>query len=63
MEIGIEQLKCGECGEAKHCLYLRLNGEIIAECVKCKSQSEIVIIQPEIKIRNNSGMGTLCVFS
>lgn len=63
METKIEELKCGQCGESKHELYLRPNGEIIAKCISCKSQSEIIITKPEIKIRNNSGLGTLCVFS
>jgi len=62
MELKLEELKCGQCGEPKHYLYLRNNGEIITECINCKSQSEIVISEPKIKIRNNSGLGTLCVF-
>jgi len=62
MELKLEELKCGQCGEHKHYLYLRDNGEIITECINCKSQSEIVISEPKIKIRNNSGLGTLCVF-
>jgi len=62
MEIKLEELKCGECGNEKHKLYLRPNGEIITECCKCKCQSEIIVTKPEIKIRNNFGSGTLCVF-
>lgn len=62
MELDLKQLKCGECGEDKHKLYLRKNGEVIAECTKCFSQSEIVITEPKIRIRNNYGSGTLCVF-
>jgi len=63
METKIEQLKCGECGEEKHKLYLRPSGEIITECVKCKSQSVIKITEPKITISNNFGGGTLCVFN
>jgi hypothetical protein len=62
IETGLQQLRCGECGETKHNLFIRRNGEIIAECIKCKSQSEIVITEPKIIIRNNSGNGTLCQF-
>jgi NAD-dependent SIR2 family protein deacetylase len=62
METDIKQLRCGECGETKHELYIRANGEIIAECCKCKSQSEIIINKPEIIIHHNAGNGTLCVF-
>lgn len=61
MELDIQQLRCGQCGELKHVLYLRPNGEIITECITCKSQSEIVITKPKIEIRNNEGMGRLCV--
>jgi len=62
MKTEIEQLKCGGCGEEKHLLYQRENGEIIAECIKCQSTSQIIVTQPEIKIYNNSGQGTLCIF-
>lgn len=62
METNIEQLKCGECAEKRHELYLKPNGEIIAECIKCKSQSVITLTSPEIMIKHNSGDGTLCVF-
>jgi hypothetical protein len=62
METNVKQLLCGECGERKHELYVRPNGEIIAECCKCKSTSEIKVTKPKITIGNNSGKGTLCVF-
>lgn len=62
METNIEQLKCGECGEENHKIYTRPNGELITECVKCKSQTEIVVTAPKIMLRNNSGSGTLCNF-
>jgi len=62
-ETGLQQLRCGECGETKHNLFIRLNGEIIAECIKCKSQSEIVITEPKIVIKNNAGSGTLYPFT
>jgi len=61
METNLEQLRCGECGESQHKLYVRRNGEIIAECIKCGSQSEIVVCS-KIIIKHNSGGGTLCVF-
>ncbi len=62
METKIEQLVCGECGESKHLLYIRSTGEIITECISCRSQSEITVTKPEILIDNLSGSGTLCVF-
>lgn len=63
METNVKQLKCGECGESRHKLFIRENGEIIAECIECGSTSEIKIVEkPKIKIQNLSGDGTLCVF-
>ena len=62
METDIKQLRCGECGGTEHELFIRPNGEIIAQCITCLSQSEIVISKPKICIKNNSGKGTLCVF-
>ena len=62
METKLEQLSCGECGEIRHNLYLRPNGEVVVECTKCKSQSEIIIPPTKIEIRNNAGYGTLTVF-
>jgi uncharacterized Zn finger protein len=60
METNVEQLKCGGCGTEKHLVYQRKNGEIILECVKCGSTSEIKFTQPKIVIRNVSGYGTIC---
>ena len=62
IETNLQQLRCGECGEVKHNLFIRPNGEIIAECTKCKSQSEIIFTKPKIEIRNYAGGGTLCIF-
>ena len=62
METKLEALRCGGCGHTCHKLYIRLNGEIIVECIQCGSQSEITTNKPEIKIRNLKGGGTLCVF-
>lgn len=62
METNLQQLKCGQCSEEKHLLYLRQNGEIIAECIKCKSTSEIVVTKPKIVIGHVDGDGGLCVF-
>lgn len=62
METNIEQLKCGQCGGENHKVYTRPNGELITECCNCKSQTEIVITQPKIILRNISGGGTLCNF-
>jgi len=62
METNIQQLKCGSCGQENHRIYQRQNGEIITECIRCKSQTEIIITIPKIILRNNDGDGTLCVF-
>ncbi len=62
METGLKELKCGQCGNVKHELYLCRNGEILAKCTECKSVSRIALHQPAIEIKNESGMGTLCVF-
>lgn len=62
METNLKQLQCGECGEAKHNVYQRPNGELITECTKCKSQTEIVVTEPKIKLQNLNGSGTLCAF-
>jgi NAD-dependent SIR2 family protein deacetylase len=62
METKLEQLRCGQCGEKKHKLYLRPNGEIVVECVNCKSRSEITITHPKIVIGHNDGDGTICIF-
>ena len=63
METNLKQLRCGECGEPKHRLFIRENGEIIAECIECKSQTEITIHnKPKIVLSNLSGDGSLCVF-
>ena len=62
MEINLEQLKCSCCCNEQHLVYQRKNGEILFECIKCKSVSEIRINKPKIVIRNVSGMGTICSF-
>ena len=60
MEVDLKLLRCGECGNKDHELYIRPNGEIIAQCIKCLSQSEIKVTEPKIIISNVSGNGTLC---
>ena len=62
METNINQLKCGHCGTEHHVAYVRQNGEILLECTKCGSTSEVVITSPEIVIHNVSGLGTICSF-
>ena len=62
METNLKQLKCGECSNDKHLLYQRKNGEMIAECSKCKSQTEIITTKPKIILNNIFGDGSLCIF-
>ena len=62
METNLEQLRCGQCGEKKHELYLRQNREIVVECISCKSRSEITVTHPKIVIGHVEGDGTICVF-
>ena len=57
-----EQLKCGQCGQELHRLYLYPSGEIIAKCIDCESESIIEVTEPKIIINNLSGLGTLCRF-
>ena len=54
------KLTCGQCGNEKHLVYKRENGEILLECVMCNSVSLITIINPIIVIKNESGLGTIC---
>lgn len=56
-------LKCGECGQELHRLYLSPSSEIIAECTNCRTQSIIEITESKIQIRNLNGYGTLCIFN
>jgi uncharacterized Zn finger protein len=60
METEIKQLRCGECGEEDHKIYTKPTGELITECINCKSQSIISITEPKITISNYDGYGTLC---
>lgn len=62
METNLSQLSCGNCGADQHILYMRLNGELIAECHQCKSKTEIITNNPKIILRNIEGLGTLCIF-
>lgn len=58
----LKQLKCGQCGQELHRLYLYPSGEVVAECIDCESQSIIEVTEPKIQIANLAGLGTLCVF-
>jgi len=60
METNINKLVCGHCGTENHLAYIRQNGEILLECTKCGSTSEVVITSPIIVIRNLIGLGTIC---
>jgi uncharacterized Zn finger protein len=62
METNLEKLRCGSCGESKHEIYLRENGELIAECIKCNNKSVITISEPKILIKNFEGNGCLTNF-
>lgn len=62
MIINLEELRCGQCGEKKHELYLRPNSEIVVECISCKSRSEITVTHPKIVIGHLEGDGMICVF-
>jgi hypothetical protein len=62
MEENIKQFKCGECGEAHHTLYSNPKGEILSECINCKSVSVITFTTPKLTVDHVSGNGTLCIF-
>lgn len=60
-------MRCGQCGETNHRIINVRDDDtgrdvivqLLAECVKCHSTSEIAM-ESRIRIRNNSGDGTLC---
>jgi hypothetical protein len=64
METTKRQLKCGNCGNEKHTLYLIEEREsILAKCVKCNNLSEITVVAPKIQIDWVDGSdGILAVF-
>ena len=62
METHIKQMKCGGCGEEKHRIYMRETGEIVTECITCRSSSELTIPQPRLTVKYLSGDGNLCVW-
>jgi hypothetical protein len=53
--------KCGECGQELHRLYFHPSGNIIVECVGCRSQSELKA-DTLLSIKNYKGPGTLTLF-
>ena len=62
MEINLQQLKCGSCGEENHKLYTNDKDEIFVECTKCKNVSIIQCTRPKINISSYEGNGCLAVF-
>lgn len=56
------KLKCGQCENDKHLIYQLPNKEILIECIKCGSVSELILLKPEIIIRNFEGLGTITNF-
>ena len=58
----LKRLRCGDCEEKKHTLFLDKKGNVIAKCTKCDSESIITIVKPKITIENRAGGGTLCNF-
>ena len=63
METNLEQLRCGQCGQKKHELFIRPNGEIITECITCKTKSVITLTKPQITIEfHENSTGRLAKF-
>jgi len=63
IETNLEQLRCGECGQKKHELFIRDNGEIITECITCKTKSVITLTKPKITIEfHENSTGRLAVY-
>jgi hypothetical protein len=60
---GMHKLQCGECGGSTVDIYINAQQEVSAECVKCKSVTNIVARPSiiELKLENNS-KGILCIF-
>ena len=61
METELKKQQCGQCGNFQHELYKRKNSNMIAECVECKNQTQIIIVslKPRIVLENLSGSGCL----
>jgi len=61
----LEKFRCGGCGKDTYELY-RENGNkqrIVAVCEGCKSQTEITMTTPEIKLDwGKSGDGIMAIF-
>ena len=56
-----KKMKCGSCGNDKHTIYLKGNGNVIVKCTQCKNQSEIKPVPVELAIINHKGDGCICV--
>lgn len=61
MATNLKELKCGECGDELHRLYLKENGAIMVECVACLCKTDIDITPAKIQLIPNEGLGVLCV--
>ena len=57
-----KKMKCGSCGNDKHVLYIKDNGNVIVKCTQCENQSVIKPRPAELTINNHKGDGCICVF-
>jgi transcription elongation factor Elf1 len=62
---GMSRLRCGNCGHDKVIIFTNNKGRVIAECDKCKAQTEIKISDPQISFefpKDVDSKGILCKF-
>lgn len=60
METNLDRMACGQCGELKHILYIDQDKNLHIECSRCGNVSKVTVTTPEIKIRNEVGIGVIC---
>ena len=61
----LQKYKCGGCGNEAYYLYQEKENRqiIIAECTKCKSQTEVTIRPAEIELKwGKNGDGKMSIY-
>lgn len=62
MQTGLKQLCCGNCGFHGVELFTVEGGGLLAECMECKSTTDISITKPQFSFRfaSEASKGILC---